>query len=95
MASEARTLVSKSAPIDVHPYSQTADNQQIEAKLRSVVRHHGMLDGEADFDFILVREVDREGRHRWVAAVTSTIPWRATRWAACQLAVNAVCAQYL
>jgi hypothetical protein len=87
-------LASKSAPIDVHPSSRTADNQQIEAKIRSVVRHHGMLDGEADFDFILVREVDPNGRHRCVAAVTSTIPWRATYWVACQKAVNAVCAQY-
>jgi hypothetical protein len=87
-------LASKSAPIDVSPYSKVDVYQLIEAKLRSVVRHHKMLDGEADFDFILVREVDGNGTQRWVAAVTSTIPWRATQWGACQHAVDLVCAQH-
>lgn len=94
MANEAVALVTRSAPIDVYPHSQVEDYQRIGAMLRSVVRQHGMLDGEADYDFIIARKVGQSGTAEWVAAVTSTIPWRANQWVACQNAVDAVCAQY-
>jgi hypothetical protein len=94
MERELMAFVSRSIPIDVYPHSQVEDYQRIEAMLRSVVRQHGMLDSEADYDFIIARKVGRSGSAEWVAAVTSTIPWRANQWVACQNAVDAVCAQY-